>query len=46
MSLFISTFFQVIWVFTCIASIILGLDLGLLAGLMFGFLTVVVRVQL
>uniref|UniRef100_A0A4X1V4S8 Solute carrier family 26 member 4 n=1 Tax=Sus scrofa TaxID=9823 RepID=A0A4X1V4S8_PIG len=35
----------VIWVFTCIASIILGLDLGLLAGLMFGFLTVVVRVQ-
>ncbi|KAB1276590.1 Pendrin [Camelus dromedarius] len=35
----------VIWVFTCIASIILGLDLGLLAGLIFGFLTVVLRVQ-
>ncbi|XP_059964210.1 pendrin isoform X3 [Mesoplodon densirostris] len=35
----------VIWVFTCVASIILGLDLGLLAGLIFGFLTVVLRVQ-
>uniref|UniRef100_A0A8C2NZ01 STAS domain-containing protein n=1 Tax=Capra hircus TaxID=9925 RepID=A0A8C2NZ01_CAPHI len=35
----------VIWVFTCMASIILGLDLGLLAGLVFGFLTVVLRVQ-
>ncbi|XP_004439341.1 PREDICTED: pendrin [Ceratotherium simum simum] len=35
----------VIWVFTCIASIILGLDLGLLAGLVFGLLTVVLRVQ-
>ncbi|XP_019399510.1 PREDICTED: pendrin [Crocodylus porosus] len=34
-----------IWVFTCVASIILGLDLGLLAGLVFGLLTVVVRVQ-
>uniref|UniRef100_A0A8C2NS86 STAS domain-containing protein n=1 Tax=Capra hircus TaxID=9925 RepID=A0A8C2NS86_CAPHI len=33
----------VIWVFTCMASIILGLDLGLLAGLVFGFLTVVLR---
>uniref|UniRef100_A0A7M4F6H2 Solute carrier family 26 member 4 n=1 Tax=Crocodylus porosus TaxID=8502 RepID=A0A7M4F6H2_CROPO len=33
-----------IWVFTCVASIILGLDLGLLAGLVFGLLTVVVRV--
>uniref|UniRef100_A0A8C8SLM2 Solute carrier family 26 member 4 n=1 Tax=Pelusios castaneus TaxID=367368 RepID=A0A8C8SLM2_9SAUR len=32
-----------IWVFTCVASIILGLDLGLLAGLVFGLLTVVVR---
>uniref|UniRef100_A0A670J0G6 Solute carrier family 26 member 4 n=1 Tax=Podarcis muralis TaxID=64176 RepID=A0A670J0G6_PODMU len=29
-----------IWVFTCIASIILGLDLGLLAGLVFALLTV------
>ncbi|XP_055974332.1 pendrin [Sorex fumeus] len=35
----------VIWVFTCIASIILGLDIGLLAGLIFGLLTVVFRVQ-
>ncbi|XP_054844570.1 pendrin [Eublepharis macularius] len=34
-----------IWVFTCIASIILGLDLGLLAGLVFALLTVVLRVQ-
>ncbi|XP_066448022.1 pendrin-like [Eleutherodactylus coqui] len=36
---------SVIWVFTCLASIILGLDLGLLAGLIFGLLTVVLRVQ-
>ncbi|KAM9310879.1 pendrin-like [Gastrophryne carolinensis] len=36
---------SVIWVFTCIASIILGLDLGLLAGLVFALLTVVLRVQ-
>ncbi|KAG8439913.1 hypothetical protein GDO86_005905 [Hymenochirus boettgeri] len=36
---------SVIWVFTCIASILLGLDLGLLAGLVFGLLTVVLRVQ-
>ncbi|XP_053575152.1 pendrin-like [Bombina bombina] len=35
----------VIWVFTCVASIILGLDLGLLAGLVFALLTVVLRVQ-
>uniref|UniRef100_A0A8C4MPX3 Solute carrier family 26 member 4 n=1 Tax=Equus asinus TaxID=9793 RepID=A0A8C4MPX3_EQUAS len=35
----------VIWVFTCVASIILGLDLGLLAGLVFGLLTVVLRIQ-
>lgn len=34
-----------IWVFTCIASIILGLDLGLLAGIVFGLLTIVLRVQ-
>ncbi|XP_032650737.1 pendrin [Chelonoidis abingdonii] len=34
-----------IWIFTCVASIILGLDLGLLAGLVFGLLTVVLRVQ-
>ncbi|XP_029472244.1 pendrin [Rhinatrema bivittatum] len=38
-------FDSVIWVFTCAASIILGLDLGLLAGLVFGLLTVVLRVQ-
>ncbi|XP_063786060.1 pendrin-like [Pseudophryne corroboree] len=36
---------SVIWVFTCIAAIILGLDLGLLAGLVFGLLTIVLRVQ-
>ncbi|KAG8545788.1 hypothetical protein GDO81_020302 [Engystomops pustulosus] len=36
---------SLIWVFTCIAAIILGLDLGLLAGLVFGLLTVVLRVQ-
>ncbi|XP_075711184.1 pendrin [Rhinoderma darwinii] len=36
---------SVIWVFTCVASILLGLDLGLLAGLVFGLLTVVLRVQ-
>ncbi|KAM4676062.1 pendrin-like [Discoglossus pictus] len=35
----------VIWVFTCVASIILGLDLGLLAGLVFALLTIVLRVQ-
>ncbi|XP_039210411.1 pendrin [Crotalus tigris] len=34
-----------IWIFTCVASIILGLDLGLLAGLVFALLTVVLRVQ-
>nr|XP_033814977.1 pendrin [Geotrypetes seraphini]XP_033814978.1 pendrin [Geotrypetes seraphini] len=38
-------FDSLIWVFTCAASIILGLDLGLLAGLIFGLLTVVLRVQ-
>ncbi|XP_018425163.1 PREDICTED: pendrin-like [Nanorana parkeri] len=36
---------SLIWVFTCIAAIVLGLDLGLLAGLVFGLLTVVLRVQ-
>ncbi|XP_044153693.1 pendrin-like [Bufo gargarizans] len=36
---------SIIWVFTCIAAILLGLDLGLLAGLVFGLLTVVLRVQ-
>ncbi|KAM9311737.1 pendrin-like [Gastrophryne carolinensis] len=36
---------SVIWVVTCVASIILGLDLGLLAGFVFGLLTIVLRVQ-
>ncbi|KAM8974576.1 pendrin [Pelodytes ibericus] len=36
---------SIIWVVTCIASIILGLDLGLLTGLVFGLLTIVLRVQ-
>ncbi|KAM4675786.1 pendrin-like [Discoglossus pictus] len=35
----------VIWIFTFASSIILGLDLGLLGGLMFGLLTVVFRIQ-
>uniref|UniRef100_A0A5S6NE66 Chromosome X open reading frame 56 n=1 Tax=Xenopus tropicalis TaxID=8364 RepID=A0A5S6NE66_XENTR len=34
-----------IWVFTCIASIFLGLDSGLLAGLLFGLATILLRVQ-
>ncbi|XP_066561040.1 pendrin [Amia ocellicauda] len=36
---------SIIWVFTCIGSIILGLDLGLLAGVVFEMATVVVRTQ-
>ncbi|XP_069048593.1 pendrin-like [Lepisosteus oculatus] len=36
---------SIIWVFTCIGSIILGLDLGLLAGLVFELVTVVYRTQ-
>ncbi|XP_006011141.1 pendrin [Latimeria chalumnae] len=36
---------SMIWVFTCIASIILGLDLGLLLGVVFELVTVVVRTQ-
>ncbi|XP_066559070.1 pendrin-like [Amia ocellicauda] len=36
---------SVIWVFTCIGSIILGLDIGLLAGVVFEMATVVVRTQ-
>ncbi|KAM9311739.1 pendrin-like [Gastrophryne carolinensis] len=36
---------SVIWVVTCVGSIILGLDLGLLTGLVFGLLTIVLRVQ-
>ncbi|XP_067860972.1 pendrin isoform X2 [Heptranchias perlo] len=34
-----------IWVVTCIAAILLGLDLGLLAGVCFELLTVVLRAQ-
>ncbi|MGH0150461.1 UNVERIFIED_CONTAM: hypothetical protein FKN15_053145 [Acipenser sinensis] len=36
---------SIIWVVTCAASIILGLDLGLLAGLVFELATVVIRTQ-
>ncbi|XP_066561036.1 pendrin [Amia ocellicauda] len=36
---------SIIWVFTCIGSIILGLDVGLLAGVVFEMATVVVRTQ-
>ncbi|XP_028668875.1 pendrin [Erpetoichthys calabaricus] len=36
---------SVIWVFTCIACIILGLDIGLLTGVVFELATVVVRTQ-
>ncbi|KAI4897765.1 hypothetical protein NFI96_033923 [Prochilodus magdalenae] len=35
----------VIWVFTCLACIILGLDIGLLAGVVFELGTVVIRTQ-
>ncbi|KAM4676061.1 pendrin-like [Discoglossus pictus] len=34
-----------VWMFTCIATILLGLDVGLLAGLIFGLATIVLRVQ-
>ncbi|KAG1953311.1 pendrin [Pimephales promelas] len=34
-----------IWIATCLASIMLGLDVGLLAGLVFEMATVVVRTQ-
>ncbi|KAM4748903.1 pendrin-like [Rhinophrynus dorsalis] len=36
---------SVIWVVTCASSIILGLDLGLLVGVVFALATVVLRVQ-
>ncbi|XP_066559071.1 pendrin-like [Amia ocellicauda] len=36
---------SIIWVFTCIACIILGLDIGLLGGVVFEMATVVVRTQ-
>uniref|UniRef100_A0A4W4DSI5 STAS domain-containing protein n=1 Tax=Electrophorus electricus TaxID=8005 RepID=A0A4W4DSI5_ELEEL len=34
-----------IWVFTCISCIVLGLDIGLLTGLVFELATVVIRTQ-
>ncbi|XP_056429567.1 pendrin-like isoform X2 [Hyla sarda] len=34
-----------IWLFTCFASLLLDIDLGLLAGILFGLVTVVLRVQ-
>lgn len=37
---------QFIWVFTCISCIVLGLDVGLLTGVVFELGTVVVRSQL
>ena len=39
-------FIQVVWVVTCLASILLGLDLGLAVGLGIELLTVVFRAQL
>lgn len=39
-------FLQVVWLGTCIASILLGLDLGLAAGLSVELLCVVLRTQL
>ena len=37
---------QVVWLVTCVASILLGLDLGLAVGLGIELLTVVFRTQL
>ncbi|XP_066448028.1 pendrin-like isoform X4 [Eleutherodactylus coqui] len=34
-----------IWLFTCFASLLLDIDLGLLAGVLFGLFTVLLRVQ-
>ncbi|KAG8577248.1 hypothetical protein GDO81_010114 [Engystomops pustulosus] len=34
-----------IWLFTCFASLLLDIDLGLLVGILFGLLTVLLRVQ-
>lgn len=44
--LFLTTFVQVVWLGTCIASILLGLDLGLAVGLGVELISVVLRVQL
>ena len=37
---------QSIWIATCVACVVLGLDVGLLAGLVFEMATVVIRTQL
>lgn len=44
--MFHTTFAQVVWLGTCIASILLGLDLGLAVGLGVELVSVVVRTQL
>lgn len=41
-----ATFVQVVWLGTCIASILLGLDLGLAVGLSVELISVVLRTQL
>uniref|UniRef100_A0A4W4DS94 STAS domain-containing protein n=1 Tax=Electrophorus electricus TaxID=8005 RepID=A0A4W4DS94_ELEEL len=45
MSADVLIFPQFIWVFTCISCIVLGLDIGLLTGLVFELATVVIRTQ-
>lgn len=37
---------QVVWLGTCVASVLLGLDLGLAAGLGIELISVVLRAQL
>lgn len=44
--MFLTTFVQVVWFGTCIASILLGLDLGLAVGLGVELVSVVLRTQL
>lgn len=41
-----TTFVQVVWLCTCFASILLGLDLGLAVGLGVELISVVLRTQL
>lgn len=43
---FFSETMQVVWLGTCIASILLGLDLGLAVGLGIELISVVLRTQL
>ena len=43
---FIIYYVQVVWLGTCIAAILLGLDLGLAAGLGVELISVVLRAQL